>query len=297
MYKIRGADQKEYGPVTADQIRHWISEGRANAQTRVQPAGSTEWQDLGSIPEFAGQFAPAPPSLSAATPTAAPAGIAKTSGLAVTALVFGILGFFTCGLTALPGLIIGVIAIVKVNKSNGALKGTGLAIGGTILSAISLIMLPILAAVLLPALMKAKQSVHKAQAEGGAIRCVSNVQQLALAIRIYSTDNTNHFPSAATWCDAVKSQVGSEKVFRCPLGDAARRCDYAFNARLDGIEDSGINGETVLLFETDGGWNASGGPELLLRTPRHGGVVVVAFADGSVRQIPPEQLVELRWNP
>src|ERR1017187_1018418 len=53
MYKIIGADGREYGPVTVDQVHQWIREGRANAQTRVQPEGSTEWKTLAEIPEFA----------------------------------------------------------------------------------------------------------------------------------------------------------------------------------------------------------------------------------------------------
>src|SRR5947209_8774859 len=57
MYKILGADQKEYGPVTADQIRAWIKEGRANAQTLIQSAGSTEWQPLSALTEFADALA------------------------------------------------------------------------------------------------------------------------------------------------------------------------------------------------------------------------------------------------
>lgn len=52
MYKIIGADQKEYGPISADQIRQWISEGRFNAQSLVCAEGSTEWKPLGSFPEF-----------------------------------------------------------------------------------------------------------------------------------------------------------------------------------------------------------------------------------------------------
>lgn len=53
MYKIIGADKKEYGPVTADQMHRWISEGRANAQTLVQAEGTADWKPLGQIPEFA----------------------------------------------------------------------------------------------------------------------------------------------------------------------------------------------------------------------------------------------------
>lgn len=69
MYKILGADQKEYGPVTADQLRQWITEGRANSQTMVQGPDSTEWKPLGSFPEFA-SIVPAAP--------AAPVGAAST---------------------------------------------------------------------------------------------------------------------------------------------------------------------------------------------------------------------------
>jgi hypothetical protein len=53
MYKIIGGDGREYGPVTADQLRRWFAEGRANAQTRVQAEGGTEWKTLGELPEFA----------------------------------------------------------------------------------------------------------------------------------------------------------------------------------------------------------------------------------------------------
>jgi interferon-induced transmembrane protein/uncharacterized protein DUF4339 len=57
MYKILGADQKEYGPVTLEQLRQWVTEGRANAQTLVQGPNSTEWTPLGTLPELAGLFA------------------------------------------------------------------------------------------------------------------------------------------------------------------------------------------------------------------------------------------------
>jgi len=64
MYKIIGGDGKEYGPVSADDVRQWIAEGRANGQTRVQAEGSADWQPLGSLPEFGlspDTAAPAPP--------------------------------------------------------------------------------------------------------------------------------------------------------------------------------------------------------------------------------------------
>jgi hypothetical protein len=60
MYKFIGGDQKEYGPVSAEQIRQWVAEGRANGQTLVLAEGTTEWRPLASFPELAGATA-APP--------------------------------------------------------------------------------------------------------------------------------------------------------------------------------------------------------------------------------------------
>ena len=141
---------------------------------------------------------------------------------------------------------------------------------------------------LMPALAAAKL---KAQ----AINCVNNEKQLGLAVRIYSDNNTNHFPPAAAWCDAIKKTVGSEKIFKCSA--ATSQCGYAFNAKLDGLDESKINPQTVVIFESDAGWNASGGPELMIAKPRHARVFVVGLADGSVQQLHESQLNTWRWDP
>ena len=52
MYKLIGADGKEYGPVSADELRRWIAEGRANGRTQVQPEGGTGWTALADCAEF-----------------------------------------------------------------------------------------------------------------------------------------------------------------------------------------------------------------------------------------------------
>lgn len=71
MYKIIGADGKEYGPITADVLRQWIQQGRANAQTRVLAPGASEWRLLSDFPEFADLLGPkttplSPPPLNGA---------------------------------------------------------------------------------------------------------------------------------------------------------------------------------------------------------------------------------------
>ncbi|MDB6064447.1 MAG: hypothetical protein JWR26_655 [Pedosphaera sp.] len=69
MYKIIGADLKEYGPVSADELREWIAQGRANGQTAVKLEGTTDWKPLSSFPEFTANLASSP---SAAIPPTLP---------------------------------------------------------------------------------------------------------------------------------------------------------------------------------------------------------------------------------
>ncbi len=61
MYKIIGADGKEYGPVSAEQLRQWLTEGRINNQTRIQADGSADWKAFGDCPEFASAASTPPP--------------------------------------------------------------------------------------------------------------------------------------------------------------------------------------------------------------------------------------------
>jgi prepilin-type processing-associated H-X9-DG protein len=225
-------------------------------------------------------------------PAAAPAAPPKTSGMAVASLVLGICGLLSCGITSLVGLILGIVALVRINKSRGQQSGQGLAIAGIVVSGVFLLMIPIWAGMLLPALAKAKM---KAQ----SINCVNNAKQLALGIVMYSADNNDQFPAAATWCDAIQQYLGPGKAFQCVSGDASKRCHYAFNAKLDGLEAKKVTdpAHTVLVFETEGGWNINGGPELLPAKPRHGPMVVLGFADGHVEQVTKTRLKDQRWDP
>jgi hypothetical protein len=293
MYKIIGADQQEYGPVGAEEIREWLASGRVNSQTLVQAEGSTEWLPLASFSELAAPVAgstPPPVIPPAARKTAVTTG--KTSGMAIASLVLGALGLFTLGLTAIFGVVLGLISMSKIRRSQGALRGWELALAGTIISGVFLLMLPIMAGLLLPALAQAKS---KAQ----SINCMNNLKQLALGAMINASDNHDRLPAAETWCDTIQQPIGSPGVFLCPAGDREKRSHYAYNARVAGVETSKISApsETVLFFECDGGWNLSGGPELMLKKPRHRMSVSVAFTDGHVEMMTEQRLKRLRWDP
>jgi prepilin-type processing-associated H-X9-DG protein len=290
-YTIIGGDQKQYPLVTEDNLRSWIAEGRLSERSLIKAEGDAEFRPLADFPEFADALAArlAPEAAPPASSTEA-AGPTKTSGLAITSLVLGILGAFTCGATALIGLILGIVAMVKIKNSRGTLGGGGLALAGTIVSAVFVLMLPVFAAMFLPAFAKAKQ---KAQ----TIRCVSNVKQLGSAMGIYLAAHQDRYPAATNWCDAIQSYIGTTNAFRCPRDFSGGRCSYAFNAQLAGVEAGKVSPEAVVIFEAGSGWNLFGSHGLMLAKPRHGQVVVVAFADGHVEQVPASRLSKLQWNP
>lgn len=281
MYKILGSDQKEYGPVSLEELRQWMAQGRVNAQTPVMAEGATEWKPLTAYPELAG-----PPGLPGAG--GQPAAPAKTSGLAIVSLVLGILGFCTFGLAGLVGLVLALVALSQISKSQGRLGGRGLAIGGLCASIVSLLLcIPLMAAMLLPALSSAR-------AQARAVACQSNVKQLELALIMYADSNKSTLPKAANWCDAVMQYVGSPQTFQCQADPDHPRSSYAFNAKLSGVRIDRLSPDTVMLFECQGGWNKSGGAGQMVKRHRR---YMVGFVDGSVRQVEEEQLSTLRWEP
>ena len=139
MYKIIGADQKEYGPVSAEQLRQWMSEGRVNGQTKVQPAGSAEWKMMADVPEFAG-FLPKtlPPSLTPVIPITPLPAKPGASPMAVWALVTGILSVLCCQFLAPVAIVLGALAISKI-KSHPELTGNGFAVTGLILGIVAIL--------------------------------------------------------------------------------------------------------------------------------------------------------------
>ena len=68
----------------------------------------------------------------------------KTSGMAITSMILGISGFSmfgVFGITWIIGLVFGIIALNRVGKSSGQLKGKGFAITGIATSAAGLALL------------------------------------------------------------------------------------------------------------------------------------------------------------
>jgi hypothetical protein len=112
MYYIQGADQKQYGPVSAEQLRQWISENRLNRSSPCRAEAEATWKTLGDFPEFADAFGTVPAATSQFSATAAGSGTDSASevrGPAIGILVTGILG----ALMSLLGLVMNLAGMNK----------------------------------------------------------------------------------------------------------------------------------------------------------------------------------------
>lgn len=192
MYRIIGADGKEYGPISVDQLRQYVAQGRVNAQTRVQVAGSTEWKPAAEVSELAPLFAPArayqagegaPPILT--VPTAK----GPEKGLAIASLVLGLASIVLClsVFTGIPAIICGHIARSRAVRLPARYGGAALAMAGLVLGYVSLIFSLVMLAVLLPALAKIRPVPRMTT-------CQNNLRQIGLAFKVWALDHGDQYP-------------------------------------------------------------------------------------------------------
>jgi hypothetical protein len=140
MYKIVGGDQREYGPVTSDQLREWIASGRANGQTMASFEGSP-WKPLSTFPEFADALrVAAPPPLPPGMIPGQPLAVQQSNNLAVWGLVLSVFGF-CCSPLSLVGLILSAIGFSQIQKNPQAYStGTIIPILGIALGILAIIL-------------------------------------------------------------------------------------------------------------------------------------------------------------
>ncbi len=145
MYRIIGADGREYGPIPGEQLREWIAEGRANAQTLALAEGATQWRPLVEYLEFAPLLARTAPAALTAGPISSPQA-PRTNSLAVAGMIMGLLAV-TCGLCCcygMPfnvlGIIFSLVALAQIRNDPQSQQGRSLAIAGLLLSLASVVL-------------------------------------------------------------------------------------------------------------------------------------------------------------
>jgi hypothetical protein len=230
-----------------------------------------------------------------ANSVAAPLPSAKTSGLAIASLVLAVCGLFTCGLTAIIGLILGIVALCAISKRTDQLKGKPLAIAGIVVSAVSIIFVlftAFLMALLMPALTCARMQAKTAVSQNHA-------KQICIAMVMYCDENDGRFPPVDNWSMVLAPYLNDTNVLESPFAPPHTGRAWAMNAYLNGrrLRDIKQPARTVIIFEIEPGGPPAGGRELLPHRPRGRRGYVIGFLDGHVELVPPERLHNLIWIP
>ena len=180
----------------------------------------------------------------------------RTSGLAIASLVLGILGL-TCILPIIGpilALILGIVALNQINKSRGTVTGQGQAVAGLVLGGVGLVMIPIVAAMLLPALSSAREKAREAV-------CINNVKGIALACAMYAQEHDKNLPRTL---DDLKPYTKSTKLFFCPSVKDSTSNSYEFTGVTNRFQD---DPDVIILREIEA---------------NHHGRRVVLYNDGHV---------------
>lgn len=120
----------------------------------------------------------------------------RTSAMAIWAFVLSLLPI--CFLSQLTGLILGIFSLVNIGKSQGRLKGKGLAIAAVVISPSLMLFSLLMLAMLLPAVARARGEARK-------MVCRSNLNQIGKAIYVYRDANNDKFPTTETPGDSAGS--------------------------------------------------------------------------------------------
>jgi prepilin-type processing-associated H-X9-DG protein len=124
--------------------------------------------------------------------------------------------------------------------------------------------------------------------------CVSNIHNVTIALQMYSADNAGTFPPAERWCDVLDEYVKNPEVYLC-RESWGTRSSFAYNENLDGARQPRRPRDAaslIAIFESSAGWNAHGGPERLVKEPRHRGGDNWGFADGHVAWVSRKEMAK-----
>lgn len=227
---------------------------------------------------------PAPASMPAAMPAAWPdaAATRRSSGLAVGALVCGILGLIGCFPVGVVGLVLGIVALVRIGNQPARHGGKGMAIGGICTAAVGMLLLPLLVAIGLPSLARARELSKRTV-------CRANMMGIGQALYIYAQDEPKGmFPEAgADWMGRLTGPGHVTPMhFVCPsTADMSGDCSYIY---VPGYGTSS-NPAQIILYEPPENHGGEGGNILYLdghvsfvKSPQYEqAIAAITLPDGS----------------
>ena len=122
----------------------------------------------------------------------------KVSGLAIASMLLSILGVFTFAITAIPAVILGMISLLRIEKSGGRLTGKGFATVGIAAAVVVFFVIGIS----MPALARAREISFR-------MVCARNLSGIGKAMLIYCNDYDDEMPRAggrrSVWTKRVPS--------------------------------------------------------------------------------------------
>ncbi len=302
MFNIIGADGKQYGPVSVEQLRSWLTQGRINAQTRIQAVGTEEWRPARDVPELASLFqssgvvssGTAPPVLKAPKPDE------RRTGMAVLSFVLGLCSFVLClsFITGLPAIILGHVARNRASRSPERFGGRGFAMAGIVLGYVSILFTLVIASLIIPAASRSpRSSFSRRSAIPMPTDCQNNLRQIGLAMKVWALERNDQYPfnvstnsgGSLELCSrgpdgfeidpvphlmVISKELSSTEFLVCP-GDSGKHPAAGFaSLRPENVSYQLRTGTNI---------NSDNPQEILAVCPVHGNVL---YCDGNVRAKP-----------
>jgi hypothetical protein len=148
--------------------------------------------------------------------------------LATASLILAILCPFTCGITAIPAIILGIIGYVKIERSGGRTTGRGFAIIGIVSPVIALFVIFVLVYL-----------ADNFKTIPPSVICGSKLSGIGRAMLIYANDYDNNFPRAG----------GTGTIWQLKINNwqADNRID-AFGLKTDGTGGSATISSSLYLL-------------------------------------------------
>jgi len=148
-----------------------------------------------------------------------------------------------------------------------AQKSNTCLIVGIVVGAVILVCGGIMAALMAPVFVKARQKAQQAS-------CMSNLNQISVALMQYVNMNNGVFPNAATWKQDIQPYLTSPTALVCPASQKGQE-SYAYNPQMSGASLAAITNPSTVPLIYDAGYAEGTGP------PHDRGWNVM-YADGHV---------------
>jgi len=137
----------------------------------------------------------------------------------------------------------------------------------------------ILAAILFPVFARARENARRSS-------CQSNEKQIALGFKQYIQDNSEKYPAASGWQDAIFDYTKSNAILKCPSAAGTGTFDYSYNTNMGGKNENKVNNSaTTVLAAEASRTSAATATDTATAGSRHFDGSNYAFVDGHVKWI------------